>query len=761
MASMTEDQRASPSTPPQAGRSAKAAKPKQASQNKRPITLDDIWALQRLGAPSLSPDGAQAVLAVTGYSMADNTSASHLWLLSTLGGQPRPLTQSGSKDGTPRWSPHRADGRELIAFTAKREQEGSKDTQPQLYLIAPDGGEARRAARVATGVDAFRWCPDGERLVFISWVDPALKGSQAQADARQAFDERKESGYATSAAQYRHWDHNLPQGRVPRLHLLTLPADPGAPGADAASVRDLFEGTPYQLSLAEPGANDFDIHPDGKRLVFAFDPASEKRGDGRYALAEMEIKSGKTRVIAQDADWTLRNPRYSPDGQRVAFTASHQARKHTMPEVLAIWQRPVAGSADKIGRFDTVSSEWDHPVHAPLLWEADGSAVLFAAEAKGRTHLWCFDLADRRAEVLVHGGWLHAFDKVAGTLVTVADSALHPARACAHLPGQAGQRIETFNDAQMAGLQLGRVEEVWIEGGRAGATADTAAAADQPGDPVQMWLVYPPDFDDGAKAGAKTGGKSAGKSGGKRQRWPVLHSIHGGPHTGPGDNWHYRWNTQLFAAQGYIVANVNYHGSSGFGHAFLDSITHRWGELELQDIEAATDWLLAQRPVDPARIFASGGSYGGYMVAWMNAHVPKGRYQAYVCHAGCFDWVGMFADDAWYWHAKELGAWFWNDIARVHSQSPHVYAATMATPTLVIHGALDYRVPDAQGLAYYNTLKALGVDARLLWFPDENHWILKPRNSAQWHAEFFDWLQIHDPGAQAPRSKPQKTRRKG
>jgi dipeptidyl aminopeptidase/acylaminoacyl peptidase len=252
---------------------------------------------------------------------------------------------------------------------------------------------------------------------------------------------------------------------------------------------------------------------------------------------------------------------------------------------------------------------------------------------------------------------------------------------------------------------------------------------------VQVWLTFPPGFD-------------------RKRKHPLMHNIHGGPHTAAGDTWHYRWNTHAFAAQGYVVASVNYHGSSSFGHAFLDSITHRWGELELLDIEAATDVLLKKPWVDRKRVFATGGSYGGYMVAWMNAHVKLGRYQAYICHAGCFDWTGMFADDAYYWHSKELGAWYWDDMAKVHSQSPHAHAAGMRTPTLVIHGALDYRVPDAQGLAYYNTLKARGVDARLLWFPDENHWILKPRNSQQWYGEFFDWLQAYDPAHAAGRKAP-------
>jgi dipeptidyl aminopeptidase/acylaminoacyl peptidase len=326
----------------------------------------------------------------------------------------------------------------------------------------------------------------------------------------------------------------------------------------------------------------------------------------------------------------------------------------------------------------------------------------------------------RRAERVVAGGWVEAFDKSAGTLITLCSAALHPSQLRAHLPGAAMRRIETFNDGLMATLAFGEVEDIEVTGAL--------------GDPVQVWLTFPPDFD-------------------SKKTYPLLHVIHGGPHTASGDQWHYRWNTALMAAQGHVVAAVNYHGSSSFGHAFLDSITHRWGELELQDIEAATTALLQTSWADPKRVFATGGSYGGYLVAWMNGQVPAGRYAAYVCHAGCYDWQAMFADDAWAWHAKELGGWYWDDPGRVAAQSPSALAHQMHTPTLVVHGALDYRVPDAQGLAYYNTLKARGVDARLLWFPDENHWILKPRNSQLWYAEFFSWLRRFDPAAAGRKRK--------
>ena len=671
---------------------------------KKPITVDDLWQLQRLGAPSLSPDGAQVVCALASSSMEHNKSDSALWLLSTLGGAPRRLTHCGEKDGQPRFSP---DGHQ-VGFVAQREQQGRKDEAPQFYLIPVDGGEAQRVGDVATGIDAFRWCPDGRHIVFVSWVWPALKGAKAQAKAMKAFKSRKETGIATSEGQYRHWDRFLPMGRVPHLHRMDV---------RTGKVTDLFEGTRYSLAWAEPDANSFDISPDGKRIVFAFDPAPEQRIDGRLALAELDLKRGRIETIAQDLGWDFGAPRYSPDGQQVAFIASHQALRHTMPGQLALVRpgEPV----------EVVSAEWDHAVAAPLQWEDDGQAVLLAAEQHGQRHLWRFDLADRRAEVVVRGGTVQSFDKAAGTLVTVGDAADHPAQCHAHLPGAAPRRIESFNDHVMARLALGQHEVIRITGAL--------------GDPVQVWLFYPPGFDED-------------------KQYPLLQVIHGGPHTAVGDNWHYRWNNRLLTAggaDGQVVAVVNYHGSSGFGYAFLDSITHRWGQLELQDIEAATTELLRRPYIDPKRVYAAGGSYGGYMVAWMNAHVPAGRYAAYVCHAGCFDWTAMFADDAWAWHAKELGGWYWDDLARVQAQSPHAFAATMHTPTLVIHGALDYRVPDAQGLAYYNTLKAREVDARLLWFPDENHWILKPRNSKLWYAEFFGWLQRHGsaPGRNGKRRK--------
>ena len=670
------------------------------TDKKKLITVDDLWQFERIGGLSLAPDGAQAVCSVSSFSMDENKSHASLWLLSTFGGEPRRLTSCGDKDGQPAWSPTGAQ----IAFVGKREQQGKKDESPQLYLIAPDGGEARRVSDFAPGIEAFKWFPDGKRIAFVAWVWPELRGTKAQAKKFKEFKDRKASGYATSEAQYRFWDENLPMGRVPHLHVL-----------DVASGRitDVFEGTPYEIPRTSPNADFFDISPDGRHLAFAFDPQPEKRIENRKVLVELHLRSAKFDALTNDPAWDFDTPRYSPDGGHIAMTAAHTGMKHTMPTHAALLKRG--------GRWQLLSDAWDHSVDGAPRWSADASALYFTAQDRGRANLYRYAIASRTASVAAQGGWVQGFDVAGDVVASVADSSMHPARVHAVRDGQAPLRLEAFNDTLLASLRLGDVEEVTVTGAL--------------GEPVQMWLTYPPRFD-------------------RKKKHAVLHSIHGGPHAAAGDTFHYRWNTHAFAAQGYVVAGVNYHGSSGFGHAFLDSITHRWGELELQDVEAATDWLLKQPWADRKRVFATGGSYGGFMVAWMNGHVKPGRYNAYICHAGCYDWTAMFSDDAYTWHAKELGAWYWDDPAKVQSQSPSHYAAAMKTPTLVIHGALDYRVPDQQGLAYYNTLKAKGVDARLLWFPDENHWILKPRNSQLWYGEFFDWLKRHDPASAKPSIKP-------
>jgi dipeptidyl aminopeptidase/acylaminoacyl peptidase len=668
------------------------------TSGKPPLGVDTLWKLDRMGGLSLAPDGRRAVCSVTGCSMEKNQGSTSLWLLPTDRAAPRRLTACGDKDGQPAWSP-RGD---RIGFVAKREQQGRKDITPQFYAVPADGGEASRLSDFAPGIEAFKWLPDGRRIVFSAWVWPDLKGSAAQAKRHKEFSERKESGYVTSEAFYRYWDHAMPMGRV--LHLWLL---------DLASGRatDLFEGTALELPRDSEGAAGFDVSPDGRRVAFVHDPAATPLLGNRLCLSEVDLRTRSATTLADEAAWDFAAPRYSPDGRRVAFTAAHVGRQHTALSQLATVERG--------GAWQALGDDWDHSVNAPLRWAADASALYFTAEDRGRCPLWRCDLASGRFDAVTAGGWVQGFDVAGEVVVTAADAASHPARIHAQRGTALPLRLERFNDDTLESVAFGQVQEV----------AYTGAA----GDPVQMWLTFPPGFDE-------------------KKKHPVIQVIHGGPYAAAGDTFSWRWNAHVLASRGHVVAQVNYHGSSGFGLAFKHSLIGRQGELELQDIEAGTDWLLAQAWADPQRVCATGGSYGGFLVAWMNGHVPAGRYRAYVCHAGVFDRVATFSADSYPQRPKDLQANYWQDMPRVLAQSPHAFAAHMHTPTLVIHGAQDFRVPDCNGLAYYNTLKARGVPARLLWFPDENHWVLKPRNSRLWYGEFLDWLDAHAPAVK-PRRK--------
>ena len=689
--------------------------PLRRSRRHRPLDIDTLWQLQRLGGLSLAPDGSAAVVSVTTPSLEKNQTRTRLWLLPTdpaQGRAPRALTSCGERDGQAAWSPQG----DRIAFIARREQEGSKDGTPQLYTIAADGGEAQRHSSFAPGIESFKWLPDGKRVVFSAWVWPALKGAAAQNKAHKAFTERKESGYVTSAAYYRHWDHNVPMGRV--LHLLLLDLASGR-------VTDLFEGTTLELPRDGGGNDVYDVHPDGRRVAFVHDPAAEALQVHRLALSEIELRTRRVVALVDDEAWDIAGPAYSPDGRQIAVAAAHVGLKHT-----ALAQPALVTPAAKAGKgkatLRVLAPDWDRSINTPLRWAEDGAVLLFTAEERGRCHLWRYAFDRDSVSPLHEGGWVQGFEVAGSTVVMLADSATHPARVLARRGPAPAQRLENFNDQLLAGVAFGEVRETSVTGAL--------------GEPVQMWLVFPTGFD-------------------AKKKHPVTHVIHGGPFAAAGDTFSWRWNPHIFAAAGHVISQVNYHGSSGFGFKFRDSLIGRQGELELQDIEAATDWLLQQRWADAKRVFATGGSYGGFLVAWMNGHVAPGRYRAYVCHAGVFDRVATFSADSYSTRPLDLGARYWEDPARVAAQSPHSFAAAMATPTLVTHGALDFRVPDCNGLAYYNTLKAKGVDARLLWFPDENHWVLKPRNSKLWYTEFAAWLARHGQPAGGQPKKNQRPRR--
>jgi dipeptidyl aminopeptidase/acylaminoacyl peptidase len=670
---------------------------------KAPFDVDALWAVKRIGGVTLSPDGRLACAPVTSYTMARNTGTTELWLYPTgfgsragIPSKPRRLT-GGDKDGDPCFSP---DGTR-IAFTAKR----GDDSEPQIYVIATDGGEARRLTNLATGASAVKWFPDGKRIAFVSWVWPDVRGEAALAKRYREKKDAKVKAHVTERGEYRYWDHWLTDGREPHVF-----------ACDAATGRceDLLEGTGLALQPWDPGVEHYDIAPDGREIALTVDPSPEPGMMNRCDLVTVDVRTRRSKNLTSDSGLSDEHPAYSPDGRFIAYHAFDTARAFNDQGHLRVLTRATGRSVRIAPSFDRATTR--------IAWTPDSAALLALTEDRGRVGLWRHPLDGAAATQVVPAGVVSSFAQSSdgSVLAFVRDTAMHPpALFAAAGDGTTERSIESHNRALLARHAFGDVREFTVEGFH--------------GEPVQVFVTYPPGFD-------------------PKRHWPLMHSIHGGPHAAHHDGWHFRWNTHVFAAQGYVVAAVNYHGSSGFGQAFLETITGRYGEKEFADTEAATDFLIAQGYVDPARVAATGGSYGGFMVAYMNGHTD--RYRAFVCHAGCYDWVSMMATDGYRFFAKELGAFHWEDEPRVMRQSPHHFVRNAKTPTLVIHGELDYRVPATQALQYFNSLKAKGVAARLVYFPDENHWILKPANSKLWYGEFFAWLaRFMAPAAAARRAK--------
>ena len=494
----------------------------------------------------------------------------------------------------------------------------------------------------------------------MTWVWPELKGQTAQAKKHKEF--RSARRPATPPAS-----RSTATGTTTCRWAGWRTCTCSSSGATAARARCATCSRAAATSSAAPTRTptDFDISPDGRRLVFAFDPAPASGSTAASRWPRWRSAAARSHVIARDAEWDFGAPRYSPDGDRIAFIASHQAIKHTMPAQLAVWER-------EAGNWELVSGEWDHEVHAPLLWEADGQAVLFTAEAKGPHPPVALRPARpprrsgrlRRLGQRLRQGRRHAGD--AGRLGAAPGAA-------ARAPAGARRRCASrrFNDELLAPVELGRVEETLDQGRQRRGAHDGRRRPDV------------------ARLSARLRREEEVPAAAQHPRRPA--------HRPPATTGITAGTRQVFAAQGYVVASVNYHGSSSFGYAFLDSITHRWGELELQDIEAGTDWLLKKPWIDRQRVFATGGSYGGYMVAWMNGHcrrtLPGLHLPRRLLRLGRHvrrRRLDLARARSW---APGTGTTWPRSRRRARTPSPRA----MNTPTLVIHGALDYRVPDAPG----------------------------------------------------------------
>ncbi len=664
---------------------------------KHPITFDDMIKLHRISGAQVSPDGKWVAYTVATPDMDANRNVSNIWLVATAGGAAMQLTQSGH-DSSPVWSP---DGKTL-AFLS------SRGGDSQVYLLSMEGGEAHALTHLSTGADIVKWSPDGKTIAFTSSVYPDCVSRSAAAlnnddDCNKKRDEEKEKSkvkaHVAEHLLYRHWTH-WNEGK--RGHLFVVASDGGG------APRDLTVGADYDVPPDERGGPaDIDFSPDGKEICFTAVTDKMEAISTNGDLFIVPVAGGEAKRITTQPGFDG-NPVYSPDGKYIAYHAQ------LTPEYESDrWRVMLYDRAN--GKIENLSEGFDRSANE-LAWSTDSKSIYFTAE--NETLLPVYAMAARAGaepKKIVADSYNTAisFSHDGKTLVFERTSLTMPVEVfAAASDGSNVRQLTHQNDSILSGLDMNAPEKFWFDGAE--------------GTKVQTMLIRPPKFD-------------------ATKKYPLLVLLHGGPQTMWSDAWGYRWNAEVFSAAGYVTLMINRRGSTGYGQKFTDEITNDWGGKAYTDVMNGVDYTLKKYPfIDGTRMAAAGGSYGGYMADWIATHT--GRFKAIISHAGVYDKTSMYATEELWFEEHDMQGTPWSNPESYKKWSPSTYAGELGkfkTPTLVFAGERDFRVPYTQSLELFSALQRQGVPSKLVVFPDEGHWVMKPLNSQFWYKTFLDWLATY------------------
>jgi dipeptidyl aminopeptidase/acylaminoacyl peptidase len=719
---------------------------------KRPFKFEDMMKLKRVGAPVPSPDGKWVVFDAVDVDLEANTMISHLWIVPSQGGESRRLNQTPNHEERPRFSP---DGKRLI-WT-------SKATDPsQIWMCDFDietgalEGMPRQVTTISTGADGAIWSPDGNSIVFLSAVYPDCKDDACNKQRDEELKKSKVKAQTFTRLFYRHWNAFT---EFKRSHLFVVNPDASVgrdsvePGGGKGSTesrptsnepRDLTPGDhdvpPFNLG----GQDMYAISPDGQELAYTSNideveatstnneifivPINVAQASG---LLSSSFQAGSLSHKISTSTGSDNTPEYSPDGNHIAWRSMARAGFEADKQSLVIYQR-------QLGQTRNATATWDRSVGS-LTWSPDSKTIYFSAEDHGESPLYSLALNANRPTELAR---LYADDLRFG-----ANNQLFFTRMSISAPNEIWRAdvseklqpvvVTHMNDALLSQIDMQPLESFTFKGAN--------------DDDVQGFLIKPPGFDspvvgrdsvEPTKSDQARGGSAERRptknSGSKK--YPLKFLIHGGPEGAWGNDWTYRWNAELFAANGYVVVMINFHGSTGYGQKFTDSISGDWGGKPYIDLMKGLDYVEKTYPfIDKNREAALGASYGGYMANWLLGHTD--RFKCIVSHDG------MFNSESAYGTTEEL--WFnewefkgppWKQRELYRKFSPHLFADKFKTPTLVIHGQNDYRLDVSEGFQLFTTLQRLKVPSKMLYFPDEGHWVLKPQNSRLWYKTVNDWV---------------------
>jgi dipeptidyl aminopeptidase/acylaminoacyl peptidase len=648
---------------------------------KRAMTFEDYIALKAVSDPQLSPDGKWVAYTVSAPSLQDNRNVARVWVVEVATGKSRQLTGGPGSDRQPRWSP---DGKTL-AFISTR------DSGAQVWVLPIASGDARKVSRLPDGAADPLWLPDGSGLLVVSDIKWPLT---------QEIDQRN-GAYPTEARiwtglMWRHWD-DFRAGK--RQHLFRVDLASGT----ATDLTPVDHDVP---SIGTGGDGDIAVSPDGKEIVVAMHGDTTVADNTNVDLFRLSPAAGGGEPTCLTKNRGADNtPRYSPDGKWLSYLSMQRAGFEADRLRLMLIGR---SGGQTVAQPVEATAGWDLSVGS-YSWCPSSKCIYAVVEERGRDNIYRIDVPGYKRTRVVTGG-VNTGAQVGPDNKTVAylhQSNTQPPEVW--ITGKSAKALTHHNDSALTTLDLPPLEEFGFVGAL--------------GDSVFGWSQKPPGFD-------------------ASRKYPLIYLIHGGPQGAWLDNWGPRWNYQMFAARGFAVAAVNFHGSTGYGQKFTDAISQHWGDYPFEDLMKGLDVAARLPYVDSARMGAAGASYGGYMILWMAGQTN--RFKVLVDHDGVFNPVSMAGSTEELWFTDwEFGGSVHSNREMYEKWSPLNHVNNWKTPLLVVHGQLDYRVDLSEGYQAYTAAKRMGVEAKFLYFPDEGHWVLRPRNRRIWWGTVVDWLEVH------------------
>ena len=654
----------------------------------RRFTIDDLLKVRRVGDPQVSPKGDLVAFTITDMDVAANRGTTQIYLVPIDGGEVRQLTNDEHSSASPRWSP---DGDKLAFISAR-------DGDDQIWTIDVSSGALKKVTTISSGAGDPVWSPDGKWLAFVSDVYPECRDDVCNKRRADEVAQNKVKAHVADRLLYRHWKA-WKNGM--RTHVFVV----SSAGGEAKDMTPGdYDAPPFSLG----GPTDYAFSPDSKELAFASNHDKVEATSTNADVWLVSIRGGVAQNITAANHGYDGSPQFSPDGRYIAYRSQVTPGYESDRFRLILYDR-------KTKRARSLSDSLDSWIDE-FTFSPDGQTIYLVAEERGRVPIYSMSLNGGSIKKVIGegaNGDVHVTSD-GRTLVFSRNSSAKPSEIYrANADGSDVKALTTTNDAFVSSFNLKAAEEVTWTGGM--------------GAKVAGWIVKPPNFN-------------------PRRKYPLVVLIHGGPQGAWLDNWGYRWNPQMYANDGYVAFLPNPRGSTGYGQRFVAEISGDWGGKVFTDISNGVAMMANQPYIDRNRIGAAGASYGGYMIDWIEGHNndPRFHYKVLVSHDGVYNLTAMYGatEELWFpeWEFKGTP---WTNPAMYDRWSPHKFVQNFKTPVLIITNSLDYRVPEGEGLQFFTAVQRMGVESKLVDFPDEGHWVTKPANSVFWHKTVLDWLDKH------------------